>query len=199
MGDSRTGGRAGFGGVLRGIPLIGRRGQVPPMTDSKAVIFPARRNTGSRLPARRHLRGRIVQPPGSVQGRILNDFVAQHRVQSVIELGCGDGHQLSLAKYPRYIGLDVSPTAVECCKARFNGDTTKQFYVTGSTLPSADQAAELALSLDVIYHLVEDAVFTRTCATLFTSGPDATSSATRAIAIRPAMPAMCVIAVLRNG
>jgi hypothetical protein len=38
----------------------------------------------------------------------LNEFVHQHDLQSVIEFGCGDGHQLSLADYPRYVGLDVS-------------------------------------------------------------------------------------------
>ena len=48
----------------------------------------------------------------------LNTFVAEHHVPSVIEFGCGDGHQLSLAEYPRYVGLDVSSEAVRACQAR---------------------------------------------------------------------------------
>ncbi len=43
----------------------------------------------------------------------LNAFVREHAVESVIEFGCGDGNQLSLAQYPSYIGLDVSRSAIE--------------------------------------------------------------------------------------
>jgi SAM-dependent methyltransferase len=86
----------------------------------------------------------------------LNAFVAEHHVQSVIEFGCGDGNQLSLAEYPSYVGLDVSPEAVRACQARFAGDATSQFKVVADY---DGEQADLALSLDVIYHLVEDCVF----------------------------------------
>src|SRR5579864_6395854 len=46
------------------------------------------------------------------KAEILNGFVARHGIQSVIEFGCGDGNQLSLASYPSYVGLDVSRTAI---------------------------------------------------------------------------------------
>ena len=49
----------------------------------------------------------------------LNAFVARNGIRSVIEFGCGDGTQLSLADYPSYLGLDVSPTAVRLCASRF--------------------------------------------------------------------------------
>src|SRR5689334_14993422 len=52
----------------------------------------------------------------------LNDFVAANNVGSVIEFGCGDGNQLSLANYPRYLGLDVAKGAIELCRTRFGGD-----------------------------------------------------------------------------
>jgi hypothetical protein len=45
----------------------------------------------------------------------LNEFVRARDVRSVIEFGCSDGNQLSLADYPSYIGLDVSRTAIELC------------------------------------------------------------------------------------
>src|ERR1700689_4886366 len=41
---------------------------------------------------------------------VLNQFVAENRIASVVEFGCGDGNQVSLAEYPRYVGIDVSPT-----------------------------------------------------------------------------------------
>jgi hypothetical protein len=93
---------------------------------------------------------------------VLNSFVERHGVKSVLEFGSGDGRQLELARYPRYIGLDVSPTAIRECAARFAHDRTKSFLLYSSDAfvdPLGVVSAELTLSLDVIYHLVEDPVF----------------------------------------
>src|ERR1700760_1333334 len=64
------------------------------------------------------------------KAEFLNDFVEQHRINSVIEYGCGDGSQLKLASYPSYIGIDVSPRAVEICRALFAADRSKRFFHT---------------------------------------------------------------------
>ncbi|TLD86345.1 hypothetical protein LS69_006410 [Helicobacter sp. MIT 05-5294] len=92
------------------------------------------------------------------KAEILNAFVKEHSVQNVLEFGCGDGNQLKLAKYPYYVGLDVSKTAIECNVKQFANDTTKQFYVVGD-YDFRGKEAELSLSLDVIYHLIQDEVF----------------------------------------
>jgi|SRR5688572_289155 SAM-dependent methyltransferase len=104
------------------------------------------------------------------KARVLNDFVRENGVRTVIELGCGDGMQLALADYPRYLGVDVSRTAIDLCRQRFASDATKSFLWQGcpdrdahAALPSAD----LALSLDVIYHLLEDEVYRRYMGGLF--------------------------------
>jgi SAM-dependent methyltransferase len=106
--------------------------------------------------------------PGSygtmAQGKanFLNAFVQSSNVQSVIEFGCGDGNQLSLARYLRYIGLDVSRSAIGLCRSRFADDPAKSFFLYDSSC-FVDHIglfkADLALSLDVIYHLIEDSVF----------------------------------------
>lgn len=88
----------------------------------------------------------------------LNGFVRENGVRSVVEFGCGDGAQLALAAYPSYTGVDVSTHAVALCAARFAKDGTKRFLHTADP-KAATLRADLALSLDVIYHLVEDAVF----------------------------------------
>ena len=98
------------------------------------------------------------------KAEVINDIVEQTGVQSVIELGCGDGHQLTLANYPSYIGIDVSQNAVNACKQTFSKDTTKTFYKPEDY---TGQGAELALSLDVLYHLVEDEVFHKYMTDLF--------------------------------
>jgi len=87
---------------------------------------------------------------------VLNRLVEEEGITSVLELGCGDGNQLDLAKYPSYVGVDVSTRAIEVCRERFAHDQSKRFFVTG-TEPLPD--CELGLSLDVIYHLVEDDIF----------------------------------------
>lgn len=101
------------------------------------------------------------------KAEFLNGFVAEHQIASVIELGCGDGQQLELARYPRYVGLDVSSEAVRLCRDRFRGDPTKEF---GLVTEYADEGADLALSLDVVYHLVEDSVFETHLQRLFDLG-----------------------------
>ncbi|NAS29822.1 methyltransferase domain-containing protein [Flavobacteriaceae bacterium R38] len=92
------------------------------------------------------------------KAEILNSFVQDNAVKTVLELGCGDGHQLSLATYPHYIGFDVSEEAIRLCKNKFKEDSNKEFYLSQDEDKKNSQA-ELALSLDVIYHLIEDHVF----------------------------------------
>lgn len=95
----------------------------------------------------------------------INRFVADNRIQSVIEFGCGDGSQLKLASYPSYVGVDVSPTVLSATRELFAGDPSKSFIHSDDVGP--EDQAELSMSLDVIYHLVEDAVFERYMAQLF--------------------------------
>lgn len=90
------------------------------------------------------------------KAEILNNFVSVNRITSVIEYGCGDGNQLGLAQYPKYIGFDVSSNAIDRCEKSFSDDGTKIFKLMESY---GGETAELTLSLDVIYHLVEDPVF----------------------------------------
>jgi hypothetical protein len=93
------------------------------------------------------------------KSRVLNGFVTDRGVHSVIEFGCGDGNQLTLATYPSSLGLDVSPAAVALCKKQFHGDDTRSFALYNPKTFDGSLTAELSLSLDVIYHLIEDDIF----------------------------------------
>lgn len=97
----------------------------------------------------------------------LNAFVDEHRIASVIEYGSGDGSQLKLARYPTYVGVDVSAKAVEMCRAVFAGDASKEFLKPDEVKPGT--IADLSLSLDVVYHLIEDPVFEDYMRRLFVS------------------------------
>lgn len=87
---------------------------------------------------------------------VLNEFVAENDLKTVIEFGSGDGAQLSLADYQSYVGVDISPTAVAAAREAFRSDPSKRFLHTSEV---TDDRADVALSLDVVYHLVEDEVF----------------------------------------
>ena len=94
---------------------------------------------------------------------VINGLVTGNAVRSVIDLGCGDGSQLALLNPPAdYVGIDVSPTALARCGARF----PERRFVTPDALRTLPPA-EATLSLDVIYHLIEDSVFATTMRTLF--------------------------------
>jgi SAM-dependent methyltransferase len=106
--------------------------------------------------------GRLAQ----FKAETLNEFVDRNGIRSVIEFGCGDGAQLMLANYPSYVGVDVSPTSIRICRDRFASDATKRF-VLAEGAPADLGRFDLALSLDVIYHLVEGRVFDAYMRSLF--------------------------------
>lgn len=103
------------------------------------------------------------------KAEIINDFVSKNSVEFVIEWGSGDGNQLSLAKYKKYLGFDVSITAVNLCKKKFKNDTTKNFIWSGRKGFKNTVKGDLSLSLDVIFHLIEDEVFNTYMNQLFDS------------------------------
>lgn len=93
------------------------------------------------------------------KAEVLNDFIERNKIESAVEWGCGDGHQLSLLQVPKYLGLDVSPTTIGRCKDRFRGKSNLDFDVIHPGGQPEATKAQLSLSLDVIYHLVEDEVY----------------------------------------
>ncbi len=98
--------------------------------------------------------GRVAE----FKANIINEFVLKNNIHTVIEFGCGDGNQLTLSNYQDYIGFDVSNHAIQICKNKFKNDATKRFY---NLKKYTDEKfnAELVLSLEVIFHLIEDKIF----------------------------------------
>ena len=102
------------------------------------------------------------------KAEILNNFVTKNNINTVIEWGSGDCNQLSLANYKNYIGYDVSQTAIRICSKKFENDSTKKFFHLDNNFVN-DKKADLSISLDVIYHLIEDDVFDLYMNNLFSS------------------------------
>jgi SAM-dependent methyltransferase len=104
------------------------------------------------------------------KAEVVNGLVAELGVTSVVEFGCGDGNQLTLAEYPQYLGLDVAKSAVERCETLFAGDATKAFEWYQPEHYDPRPRADMALSLEVLFHLVEDEVFATYLRHLFAAG-----------------------------
>jgi hypothetical protein len=99
---------------------------------------------------------------------VINTFVREHDIRSVIEHGCGDGNQAALLKVPSYRGFDVSEKAVELARRRNSWRRGFRFqHLDDVAVPEG--GFELALSLDVVFHLVEDTVFDAYMRRLFQS------------------------------
>jgi len=91
------------------------------------------------------------------KAEIVNQFVKKQGIQSVLELGCGDGQQLQLAQYPQYTGLDVSPSSIETCKRVFSSDATKKFDLYDPfQFNPLEYQSNMSLSMEVIFHLTEE-------------------------------------------
>jgi SAM-dependent methyltransferase len=101
------------------------------------------------------------------KAELINAFVADNRITSALDLGCGDGNLLSQLRLPNYVGMDPSPAALARCATRF-ADRHDCRFVTPAQLDDV-QPVDLAMSIDVVFHLVEDAVFERHMRDLFAS------------------------------
>ncbi|MDE2090961.1 MAG: class I SAM-dependent methyltransferase [Gammaproteobacteria bacterium] len=107
------------------------------------------------------------------KAEIINGFIKRYSIHSAVEFGCGDGNQIGLLDNNLdYLGLDVSATAIAVCQQKFINDNRKRFLVYDAQQdldPALGIRAEMSLSLDVIFHLVEDAVFKQYLRNLFNS------------------------------
>lgn len=100
------------------------------------------------------------------KANIINEFIEKNNIKNIIDFGCGDGNQLSKYICKNYIGLDISKTIIKQCKEKFKNDYSKEFYLIDEY---KDKKSELCLSIDVVYHLVEDEVFKKYMKNLFNS------------------------------
>jgi 2-polyprenyl-3-methyl-5-hydroxy-6-metoxy-1,4-benzoquinol methylase len=93
------------------------------------------------------------------KGKIITDFINQRQIETIIDYGVGDGNQLKYINTTNkhYIGLDVSSTAVNLCREKFKDDSSKIFQTIADF--NFSKKADLAISLDVIFHLVDDSIY----------------------------------------
>jgi len=93
------------------------------------------------------------------KGDVINNFIEKNEIKSIVDYGVGDGNQLNLINTENliYTGIDVSEFIISKCKEEFKDDKTKSFIHTDNIYN--ELKAELVLSCDVIYHLIEDDIY----------------------------------------
>jgi SAM-dependent methyltransferase len=104
------------------------------------------------------------------KAKIINDFVKEKKIESIIDFGCGDGNQAALLKVNDYIGLDISQSVINQDTEKFRGNKRMRFFKYNRF--DGDELlfkADLGLSLDVLYHLVEQDVFEGYISDLFSA------------------------------
>lgn len=92
---------------------------------------------------------------------VINTFIKSNGITTMLDLGCGDGNQLSMFEIDNYTGVDVSPHIIHELQHKYTDDEYKVFRHV------VTEPAELVISLDVIYHLVEQGIYEDYMSSLF--------------------------------
>jgi hypothetical protein len=101
------------------------------------------------------------------KANFINHFIEFNKIATALELGCGDGNQLSLLNHSTYTGVDVSHTALGMCRTKFADRPDWRFAHALDRPAYAEARYDITLSLDVIFHLTEDEVFAAYMTDLF--------------------------------
>jgi hypothetical protein len=89
---------------------------------------------------------------------VINNFISENVIHSILDYGVGDGNQLSLLNVNKYTGIDISDFIIKKCKEQFKHDISKKFFNVNEFLKNVEKH-DLAISCDVLYHLIEDNVY----------------------------------------
>jgi SAM-dependent methyltransferase len=95
------------------------------------------------------------------KAEIINTFVKENKVSSVFDYGCGSGEQIGLFDFDGYVGYDVSEKIIAENIRKY---PDKVFIKEGNIFKWKN---DLSMSNDVIYHLVDDIVFSNYMKVLF--------------------------------
>lgn len=100
---------------------------------------------------------------------VINTFIEQNGISSVIDFGCGDGSQIKTIEKVKYLGIDVAPSSIDLCRGIFSGDKTKSFLLYNPKYFVNNQfiKADLVMCLDVLYHIIDEADFSKTLSDIF--------------------------------
>ena len=97
----------------------------------------------------------------------LNNLIGRFNFDGIIELGCGDGNNAAYYKPKYYFGFDISSDAIQICERKFKNKNNFHFFEINEKFKEQIKdikntykvANELAISFDVMFHLVEYEIY----------------------------------------
>jgi SAM-dependent methyltransferase len=98
----------------------------------------------------------------------LSTLVRGSGARSLVDLGCGDGTVGALVDVESYVGVDVSHVALAQAMAR-RPDRSYLLVPPGTGAAQVTVVADIAASMDVVFHLLDDAEYRTWMARLFGS------------------------------
>lgn len=101
----------------------------------------------------------------SWKASVVNSIIKENRVNSGLELGSGDGKFASLLSLKKYVGYDISDSAVTLANEKFDNPN----FRTSTKPPFFWRKFDITMSIDVIYHIVENRDFNKHMAKLFSA------------------------------
>jgi SAM-dependent methyltransferase len=96
---------------------------------------------------------------------IVNAIIRENGVKSCLELGSGDGKFANLLNLKSYIGYDISPSAITLA----NQHIYKPNFKVKSKTPFVLRKFDIAISIDVIYHILDKKDFDNHMTKLFSA------------------------------
>lgn len=98
----------------------------------------------------------------------VNESITRYGIKTILDFGCGDGNQASMFHgYGLYVGVDIAPKAIELCREKYKGRKHCIFAHASKMDKFVNLKIDLVLSMDVIFHLVEDEVYHKYMQTIF--------------------------------
>jgi SAM-dependent methyltransferase len=86
------------------------------------------------------------------KAELVQGVISERGVRSMLDLGCGDGVVAAAIFVASYVGYDPAPAALTACRKLM---PWRRFTPTAPV----GERFDIVLSMDVIFHLVEDAAF----------------------------------------
>lgn len=93
------------------------------------------------------------------KSKIINEFLNNNEIKSIFDYGCGDGNQLLglELKERSYVGSDISNFIIEKLNKKYTNNPKINFISNDKIIN--DIKYDLVMSLDVIYHIVDDEMY----------------------------------------
>ncbi len=86
----------------------------------------------------------------------INQIIEKHKIGRIVDFGCGDGTQIRELRIHQYHGIDIAESSILRCRKMYANHPGFRFEVYGDAHYSH---YDLAMSLDVLYHIVAQDVY----------------------------------------